>query len=177
MGIETAMTICPIKCYSEYCTCWSYCLLDICRHNGHQLWVCIDTIHCVISWNGPPDISRGVSGRFADRRSAPATDSLWDVWWTVSRNYTVLSLSRDIKNIKFNRYLPVLLASLNVSESRFRKMFWMWRHLDMVLWRHGGGAWHNGLIWENALNVTSSWYGIVASRRWCLTQWSDPNDS
>ena len=27
------------------------------------------------------------------------------------------------------------------------------------------------------LNVTSSWYGIVSSRRWCLTQWFVPYDS
>ena len=34
-----------------------------------------------------------------DRRSALATDSPMEIWWTVSRNYTVLFLSRDVKNI------------------------------------------------------------------------------
>ena len=158
----------------------------------------------------------------------PAADSPRDVWWTVSRNCTVLFLSCDVKNTKFNQYMPVLLSSLNtlrqrqngrhfaddtfnrifvnenarisikfslkfvpkgpvnnipalvqimawrrpgdkplsesmmvslmthicvtrpqwvnVSGSRFRKivMYWMWR--DLALWRHGGGAWHNGSI-------------------------------
>ena len=59
-------------------------------------------------------IPRKLSGPRADRRSAPATDSLRDVWWTVSRNYTVLFLSRDVKNTKFNQYLPIVLTSLRV---------------------------------------------------------------
>ena len=81
----------------------------------------------------------------------------------------VLFLSRDVKNTKFNQYLPVLLMSLNVSDSRFRKlvMFWMWRHHDMELWRHGGGAWHNGLILTTASNG-NSWADVAkhVTRLW-----------
>ena len=46
-------------------------------------------------------------------------------WGAVlSRNYAVF----------FNQYLLMVLTSLNVSYSRFRKlvMFWMWRHHDMA---------------------------------------------
>ena len=59
-----------------------------------------------------------------------------EIWWTVSRNFTVLFLSHDIKNTKFNQYLPVDLTSLNVSNSRFLKpvMFWRWRHHGVALW-------------------------------------------
>ena len=82
-------------------------------------------------------------------------------------------LSRDVKTTKCNQYLPVFLTSLNVSDSRFRKlvMFWMWRHHDMELWRHGGGAWHNGLILTTASNanrladvanhVTRLWQAVI----------------
>ena len=89
--------------------------------------------------------------------SAPAADPPRDVWWTASRNYTVLFLSRDVKHTEFNQYIPVLLSSLSMSDSRFRKlvMLWMWRHHDMVLWRPGGGAWHNGLILTTASNATA----------------------
>ena len=84
-----------------------------------------------------------------------AADSPREIWWTVSRNYTVLFLSRDVKNTKFNQYLPVDLTSLNVSNSRFRKpvMFWRWRRHGVTLWRHGCGAWHNRLLLVTASNV------------------------
>ena len=88
-------------------------------------------------------------------RGESAADSPRDIWWTVSRNYTVLFLSRDVKNTKFNQYLPVDLTSLNVSNSRFRKpvMFWRWRHQGVALWRHGRSAWHNCLPLATASNV------------------------
>ena len=73
-------------------------------------------------------------------------DSPRDV--SVSRNYTVLLFSRDVKSTKLNQYLPVVLTSLNVTDSRFRKslMLWMRRHRDIALWHHDGGAWYNDLI-------------------------------
>ena len=57
--------------------------------------------NCVVTWYSPPNIQRGVSSRLADYRSAPATDSLRDVRWTVSRNYTIF-LSCYVKNTHFN---------------------------------------------------------------------------
>ena len=66
----------------------------------------------------------------------------------------------QVKNTKFNQYLPVLLTSLNMSGSRFRKliMFWMWRHHD---------AWHNGLILMTASNA-NSWPDVAnhVTRLW-----------
>ena len=102
------------------------------------------------------------SGRRADHRTAPTSDSPRDVWWTVSRNYTVLFLSREVKNAKFNQYLPVLLTSLSVLDSIFRElvMFWMWRHHEMALWRQGGGAWHSALILTTASNA-NSWADVA----------------
>ena len=93
-------------------------------------------------------------------RSARAADSPREICWTVSRNNTVLSLSHDVK--KFNQYLPLILTSLNVSDSRFRKLviFLMWRHHDMVLWHHGGGAWQNGLILTTVSNG-NSWADVA----------------
>ena len=90
-----------------------------------------------------------------EERSAPAADSPCDVWWAVSRNYTVLLQFCDVKNTKFNQHLPVVSRSLNVLVSKFRKlvMFWMWRHRDMALWRHGDGALHNDLFLMTASNV------------------------
>ena len=32
-------------------------------------------------------------------------------------------------------------------------MFWMRRHRDIALWRHDGGAWHDGLFLTTASNV------------------------
>ena len=74
-----------------------------------------------------------------------------------SCNYTVLFLSLDVKNTKFNQYLPVDLTSLNVSNSRFRKpvMFWRWRRHGVALWRHGRDAWHNCLLLATGSNVKS----------------------
>ena len=56
-------------------------------------------------------------------------DSPREIWWTVSRNYTVLFLSCDVKITKFNHYLAVVLTSLNVSIAIFQKpaIFWIWR--------------------------------------------------
>ena len=31
-------------------------------------------------------------------------------------------------------------------------MFWMWRHHEIALWRHSGGAWHNALFLTTASN-------------------------
>ena len=117
------------------------------------------------------------------RDTAAAADFLREIWWTVSRNYTVLFLSRDVKNTKFNQYLPVDLTSLNMPNSRFRKrvmfwrwrrqylpvdltslnvsnsrfpkpvMFWKWGRHGVALWRHGRGAWHNCLLLATASNV------------------------
>ena len=78
-----------------------------------------------------------------------------EIWWTVPRDYTVLFLSRDVKNTKFNQYLPVDLTSFNESNSRFRKplMIWRWRLHGVALWRHGRVAWHNCLLLATASNV------------------------
>ena len=106
-----------------------------------------DTVH---------QISRGESAAAGLTAVSPAAaDSPRGIWWTVSRNFTVLFLSRDVKNTKFIQYLPVDLTSLNVSNSRFRKpvMFWRWRRHGVALWRHGRGAWHNCLLLATASNV------------------------
>ena len=72
----------------------------------------------------------------------PVTDSPREVWWTVSHNYTVLFLSCDVKTTKFNQYSPMVLTSLNTSNSRFQKcvMFWMRCHHGIVLWCCSGAA-------------------------------------
>ena len=100
-------------------------------------------------------------------RSAPAADSPREIWWTVSRNYIVLFLSRDVKNTKFNQYLPADLTSLNVSNSSFRKsvMFWRWRCHGVALWRHGRGAWHNFLLLATASNV-NCWAAVANHVTW-----------
>ena len=56
-----------------------------------------------------------------------------------------------------------LSLSLNISET----LFWMWRHHDMTLQRHSGGAWHNGLILMTASNV-NSWGDVLnhVTRLW-----------
>ena len=78
-----------------------------------------------------------------------------------------LFLSRDVKNTKFNQYLPVDLTSLNVSKSRFRKpvMFWRWRRHGVALWRHGRGVWHNCLLLATASNV-NCWADIANHVTW-----------
>ena len=116
----------------------------------------------------------GVSSRGWPAVSSAAADFPLDVGWTISRDYTVLFLSRDVKNIIFNKYLPLILTLLNVCNSSFRKLvlFWMLHHHGMALCRHDGGAWHNGLFltttsnvncWAElrtmGLNVSSGWYG------------------
>ena len=120
-------------------------------------------------WYGPPDLPRGVRvRRAADSRVSPAAaDSPREIWWTISRNYTVLFLSRDVKNTKFNQYLPVDLTSLNVSNSRFRKpaIFWRWRRHGVALWRHGRGAGHNCLLLATASNV-NCWADVANHVTW-----------
>ena len=54
-------------------------------------------------------------------RAAPAVDFPKNKWWTVSCNNTVLFLFCDVKNTKFNQYLPMVLKSLKMSNSRFQK--------------------------------------------------------
>ena len=99
--------------------------------------------------------------------TALAADSTGKIWWTVSRNYTVLFLSRDVKNTKFNQYLPMDLTSLIVSNSRFRKpvMFWRWRRHGVALWRHGRGDWHNCLLLATASNV-NCWADVANHVTW-----------
>ena len=45
-----------------------------------------------------------------------------------SPNYTVLlqSLTCDVRNIKFNQYVPMVLTSFNMSDSRFRTLIMFW---------------------------------------------------
>ena len=109
-------------------------------------------------WNNKTVLLRG---------SAPAADSPREVWWTISCNYTVLFLSRDVKNTNFNQYLPVDLTSLNESNSRFRKpvMFWRWRRHGVVLWRHSRGTWHNCLLLATASNV-NYWADVANHVTW-----------
>ena len=118
---------------------------------------------------GPSDRPRGVSGHRADRRSTLTADSPREIWWTVSRYYTVLCLSRDAKFTKFYQYLPVDLTSPDVSNSRFRTpvMTWKWRYYDVTLWRHGRGAWHNCLLLTRSSNV-NCWADVVnhVTRLW-----------
>ena len=131
-------------------------------------------------WYGPPDLPRGVSGRRADRRSArrPLTPRGRSTRRPLaprgkSGPYHVTTqfffLSHDVKNTKFNQYLPVDLTSLNVSNSRFRKpgMFWRWRHHGVALWRHGHGARHNCLLLTTARNV-NCWADVAnhVTRLW-----------
>ena len=108
--------------------------------------------------------TRSPSGVSGGRRWLPR-----EIWWTVSCNYTVLFLSCDVKNTKFNQYLPVDLMSLNVSNSRFRKpvMFWKWHHHGVALWCHGRGAGHNCLLLTTASNV-NCWADVAnhVTRLW-----------
>ena len=107
----------------------------------------------------------------------PVADSPREIWWTVSRNYTVLFLSLDVKNTKFNQYLPVDLTSLNVSNSRFWKpvMFRRWCRHGVALWRHGCGAWHNYLLLATDSNV-NCWAYIAIHVTW-LWQPGDTENS
>ena len=90
-----------------------------------------------------------------------------EIWWTLSRNYTVLFLSRDVKNTKFNQYLSVDLTSLNMSNSTIRKpvMFWRWRRHGVALWRHGRGALLNCLLLATASNV-NCWADVANHVTW-----------
>ena len=85
----------------------------------------------------------------------------------ITYNYTVLFLSRDVKNTKLNQYFPVDLTSLNVSNSRFRKpvMFWRWRRHGVALWRLGRGAWHNCLLLATASDV-NCWADVANHLTW-----------
>ena len=100
-------------------------------------------------------------------RFCDITDVTWYNNTTVLLRYTVhQTFPREVSGRRpgrwLNQYLPGLLTSLNVSDSRFRKlvMFWMWCHHDMALWRHGCGAWHNGLILTTASNA-NSWADVA----------------
>ena len=86
----------------------------------------------------PPSVSQQPSSWPAV--SPPAADSLREVAWTVSHGNTVLFISRE-SNYKIQTIFTRGLMSLNVSNSRFRKlvMTWMWRHYGVTLWRDGGG--------------------------------------
>ena len=111
------------------------------------------------------------SGDLVDRITSAvrpaAADSPREIWWTVSRNYTVLFLSRYVKNKKNNQYLPADLTSLNVSNSRFRKsvMFWRWRCHGGALWRHGRGVLHNCLLLATVSNVMC-WAAVANHVTW-----------
>ena len=94
--------------------------------------------------------------KMCDRGSALAADSPMEIWWTVSRNYTVLFLSRDVKSIKYIYRKPL--------------MFWRWLHHGTALWRHDRGGWHNCMLlttasnvnyWDDIANhVTRLWHGL-----------------
>ena len=87
--------------------------------------------------------SLGLSGAYDNKGESAVAPPADEVYGTISRNSTALFVSRDVKTIKFNQYLPVVLKSLNVSHSSFEKlvMFWMWRHHGIALWRQGCGVW------------------------------------
>ena len=117
-------------------------------------------------------ISQGESAAGAETVVSPARE----IWWTVSRNYTVLFLSRVVKKTKFNQYLPVDLTSLYVSNSRFWNpiKFWRWRCHGVALWRHGHGTWHNCLFLATASNV-NCWADVANQVTW-LWQAGDTED-
>ena len=107
-----AITLCPASITQKLCMFWISVYstriineLHVFMHDWHQIVIKITIKLCCYVIN-PPDLPRGVRGRRADRKSPPAADSPREIWWTVSRNYIVLFLSRDVKNTKFYQYLP-----------------------------------------------------------------------
>ena len=112
---------------------------------------------------------REVSGWGWPVVSPAVADSPGEIWWTVSRNYTVLFLSCDVQNTKFNQYLPVDLMSLNLSNWGLRKpvMFWRWRHHGVALWCHGLDAGHNYLLLTTGSNF-NCWADVTnhVTRLW-----------
>ena len=73
--------------------------------------------------------------------------------------------------IKFIQYLPVILTSLDVSDSNFRKLviFSKWRHPDMAVWCRGGGAWHKALFLKKPSYV-SSWVDVDVASNFTQTR-------
>ena len=106
----------------------------------------LDNNKTVVTWYGPPNLPKGVSGCRANRRSAMAADSHW-----------------------LSQYLPVDLTSLNVSNSRFRKpvTFWRWHYHGVALWHHGCDAGHNCLLLTTASNI-NCWADVAihVTRLW-----------
>ena len=122
-------------------------------------------IACDVTWYGPSYIPWGVSGQF--------TGSPRYVWWNVLRINTVLFPSNDVKNTEFSQYLPMILASLNVCNPRFRKLIMLW--MVMALWRHGGGAWRNALFLTTAILLATS--AQVLSKEASLCQARDTKNN
>ena len=157
---------------------WITTLNMVHRRGNNKTVLLRDTVHQIslVSGRRADRVSPGESATGADRRTAPAADSPREIWWSVSRNYRILFLSRDVKNTKFNQYLPEDLTSLNVFNSRFRKpvMFWRWRYHGVALWRHGRGAWHNCLLLTKASNVNR--WADVANHVTRLSQAGDTDN-
>ena len=114
------------------------------RWRSAQIRSCQPVRPVSLWYSSPPLGSQRPPGWPAGGRltvSPAGADFTREVWWSVSRNNTVLFVSGDVKTTKFNQYLPVVLTSFNVYNSRFQKlvMLWMWHHHGMALWRHGGG--------------------------------------
>ena len=157
--ISTSQSICH-KCtnyrahiYGEKCKVYSHCFLSSrmntfrCKiHPSWHLWYLTEHHEWVeYMLNYTWYISK-TNLKFYSISSSSAYASC---------NYTVLFLSRDVENTKFNQYLPVDLTLYNLSNSRFRKpvMFWRWCPHGVALWRHGHGAWHNCLLLVTASNI------------------------
>ena len=107
-----------------------YMMNDVLGITNNKTALLRDTVHQTSQLH--PVMSKIQNSTNIHGELAAATNFPRDVWWTESRNYTVLSLSRDVQNTKFNQCLPVVLKSINMSESKFRKRFLMWR--DHTTW-------------------------------------------
>ena len=102
-----------------------------------------DTVH-KISWG--ESVAAGLT-------TAPAADSQREIWWNVSHNYTVLFLSRDVKNTNSINIYPWIWRRLTCQTQDFGNLFRRWLHHGVALWRHGCEAWHNCLLLTTASNV------------------------
>ena len=60
----------------------------------------------VVAWYSPPDLPRGVRGRGWPAVSPAAADSPREIWWTVSRNNTVLLSYQSLSSQKMTHVLP-----------------------------------------------------------------------
>ena len=77
------------------------------------------------------------------------------VWWSVWRNYTVLSLSVNAKTTKFNICLW-FWSRLTCPIQNFRSLqFLMWPHHDIALWRHGVMLDTMPFYWRQLLTSTA----------------------